>query len=166
MYYQLSNCSKNVCSFSRKSEKPSKSLSFEEAVIGGNQFSKKIFLSQRSFIKSLFSITAKIIFLSFKNQEILQFKVTKRIFSNLTVSLWGPLGYSFYCFFEKNISRKKTSAIGNTKNLSHNHEFMTQGCRQLSGMSYLRPESLHNFQIQRVHVNRSFLKLWGKYKPL
>ena len=40
-----------------------------------------------------------ILHLSFENQEILQFKVKKIFFSNLTVPLWGPPRGQFFIRF-------------------------------------------------------------------
>ena len=52
----------------------------------------------------------------------------KSIFSNLTVSLWGPSGHSFSRdFFPEDILCEKTSAIRNCKNCSNNLEFMNLG---------------------------------------
>ena len=60
-----------------------------------------------------FFITEKNSLLSFKNQEILLFKVKKIFFLNLTV----PQGTVFLTIFSgKDILRKKTSAIECTKN--------------------------------------------------
>ena len=65
----------------------------------------------------------------FKNQEILLFKVKKIFFSNLTVPLWGPPeGIVFRTIFSaKNILRKKTLAIRNSKNQSLNPGTLTPG---------------------------------------
>ena len=93
---------KDLSSFSKKCKKPSKSWSFWGGRNGGKQVTTWIFLSWRKYFKSLFLITEKILLLSFKNQEILIFKVKKIFCSNLTVPLWGPPeGTVFHTIFIK-----------------------------------------------------------------
>ena len=118
MYYQLSKLCAKMALVSRENAKTRQNhCSFEVAVIGGKQFSKKIFFIIAELHQISIFDNRKQIFLSFKNQEILQFKVTKKIFLESDgLTMGTPAGYSFpYDFFGKNILRKKTSAIGCTK---------------------------------------------------
>ena len=56
-------------------------------------------------------------------------------FSNLTVTLWGPPAYSFsYEFPRKDILRKKSSAVRNSKIKTATPSSRPRGCRQLSGV--------------------------------
>ena len=117
----------------------------------GNQSSKIIFLSKRSFIRSLFLITEKNLFLSFKNQEILQLNLKQIFFFRIWWPHYGdPPGYSFsWNFSPKDILCEKTSAIRNCKHCNHNFKFMTQGgCRHLTGV--LQPMNVYSLQFEEL----------------
>ena len=90
------------------------------------------FLLWLKFPKSQFLITKTVKLLLLENQQLLQSKLIKILFSNLTVSLWGsPRVQLFIRFFSgKDILRKETSAIQNSKKQDHNPEFIAQGVCQ------------------------------------
>ena len=75
--------------------------------MGGKQFSTWIFLSWRKCFRSLFLTTEKILLLSDKNQEILQFEVKTYFFQIWRSHFWDSPWDSFsYDFFGKDILRK------------------------------------------------------------
>ena len=129
---------KNVSYFSRKCEEPSKIivvLRWPQQGINNSQ--KRYFYHSGT---SSFDIRKKI-FLSFKNKEILQFKVTKGFFSNPKVKRR---------FSPEDIWCEKTSAIQNCKKCNNNLKFMIRGLQAFDRGVTIIFEEIEDFHKQLI----------------